>query len=132
MSNDWVVRHHNRYLQLQPTRRQRRSPRAKAVLLESAQGAIEVCYGGEPMAFTELSGPPPRASAEATVHVRCWRRPYRPGPDNPCKRHAASNIKRARRRLLAKAVAAPQKTRRRAALQHPSRNHLLISKKGTS
>jgi transposase len=106
VSNDWVVRHRNRYLQLQPTPRQRRSPRAKAVLLESAQGAIEVCYGGEPMAFTELSGPPPRASAEATVHVRCWRRPYRPGSDNPCKRHAASNIKRARRRLLAKAVAA--------------------------
>jgi hypothetical protein len=58
------------------------------------------------MAFTELSGPPPRAAAEATVHVRCWRRPYRPAPDNPCKRHAASNIKRARRHLLAKAVAA--------------------------
>ena len=91
------------------SRRQRRSPRVKAVLLESEQGAIEVCYGGETMAFTELSGPPPRASQaepEGTVHVRCSQRPYRPGPESPYKRHAGENIKRLRRRLLAKAVAA--------------------------
>jgi hypothetical protein len=109
VSNDWVVRHQNRYLQLQPTRRQRRSPRAKAVLYESEQGALEMCYRGETMAFTELSGPPPRAQEveqEATVHVRCWQRRYRPGPESPYKRHAGENIKRVRRRLLAKAVAA--------------------------
>jgi transposase len=109
VSNDWVVRHHNRYLQLQPTRRQRRSSRVKAVLLESEQGAIEVCYGEETMAFTELSGSPSRApegEPEGTVHVRCWQRRYHPGPDSPCKRHAGENIKRLRRRLLAKAVAA--------------------------
>jgi hypothetical protein len=60
------------------------------------------------MAFVELSGPPraPEAEPEATVHVRCWQRRYRPGPDNPCKRHAGAHIKRLRRRLLAKAVAA--------------------------
>lgn len=108
VSNDWVVRHHNRYLQLQPTRRQRRSPRVKAVLLESEQGAIEVCYGGETMAFTELSGPPCAAQAEpeGTVHVHCWQRPYRPGPQSPYKRHAAENIKRLRRRRLVEAVTA--------------------------
>jgi transposase len=106
VSNDWVVRHHNRYLQLQPTRRQRRSPRAKAVLWESEQGALEVDYRGEAMAFIELSGPPPRAPEQDTVHVRCWRRPYRPGPESAYKRHAGQNIKRLRRRLLAKAVAA--------------------------
>jgi len=108
VSNDWVVRHHNRYLQLQPTRRQRRLPRAKAVLLESEQGAIEVCYRGETTAFVELSGPPraPEAEQEATVHVRCWQRPYRPGPESPCQRHAGAHIKRLRRRLLAEAVAA--------------------------
>lgn len=109
VSNDWVVRHHNRYLQLQPTRGQRRSQRAKAVLNESEEGALEVRYRGETMAFVELSGPPrraPEAEQEGTVHVRCWQPRYRPGPENPCKRHAASNIKRVRRGLLAKAVAA--------------------------
>jgi hypothetical protein len=109
VSNDWVVRHCNRYLQLQPTRRQRRSPGAKAVLLESEQGAIEVCYRGETMAFTEFSGPAlrePPAEPEGTVHVRCWQRPYRPGPESPYKRHAGASIKRLRRRLLAEAVAA--------------------------
>jgi len=109
ISNDWVVRHHNRYLQLQPTRRQQRSPSARAVLYESEQGAIEVCYRGEPMAFVELTGSPAQAAEaeqKATVHVRCWRRPYRPGPDSPYKRHAGANTKRLRRRLLAEAVAA--------------------------
>jgi transposase len=109
VSNDWVVRHHNRYLQLQPARRQRRSQSAKAVLYESEQGSIEVCYRGKTMAFVELSKPPAQAAEaeqEATVHVRCWRRPYRPGPESLYKRHAGENIKRLRRRLLAKAVAA--------------------------
>jgi hypothetical protein len=109
VSNDWVVRHHNRYLQLQPTRRQRRSPCAKAVLLESEQGTIEVCYRGEIMAFVELSGPlaqTAKAEQQATVHVRCWQRPYRPSPESPYKRHAGHHIKRLRRRLLAEAVAA--------------------------
>ncbi len=79
------------------------------MLYESEQGALEMCYRGETMAFTELSGPPPRAQEveqEATVRVRCWQRRYRPGPESPYKRNAASNIKRVRRRLLAKAVAA--------------------------
>ena len=108
VSNDWVVRHHNRYLQLQPTRCQRRSRRVKAVLYETEQGTLEMCYRGEPMAFVELNGPPSSAKAEpkATVHVRSWRRPYRPGPDSQYKRHAGAHIKRLRRRLLAKAVAA--------------------------
>jgi hypothetical protein len=80
VSNDWVVRHHNRYLQLQPTRHQRRSPRVKAVLLESEQGAIEVCYGGESMALTELSGPPPRASeGEQETTVLLTTPPRQPG-----------------------------------------------------
>jgi hypothetical protein len=80
VSNDWVVRHHNRYLQLQPTRHQRRSPRVKAVLLESEQGAIEVCYGGESMALTELSGPPPRApEGEQETTVLLTTPPRQPG-----------------------------------------------------
>lgn len=108
VSNDWVVRHNNRYLQLQPTRRQQRSSRVKAVLYESEEGALEVCYRGEAMAFVELSGPPrgPQGEQEETVHVRCWRRYHRPGRESPYKRHADSNIKRVRRRRLVEALAA--------------------------
>jgi len=109
VSNDWVVRYDNRYLQLQPTRRQRRWPHGKAVLYESQEGALEVCYRGETMAFAELREPPPRSAEgeqEATVHVRCWQRYHHPAPENPCKRQVVSNIKRVRRRILAAAVAA--------------------------
>ena len=61
------------------------------------------------MAFVELSGPlaqAAKAEQQATVHVRCWQRPYRPSPESPYKRHAGHHIKRLRRRLLAEAVAA--------------------------
>ncbi|HEY2548740.1 MAG TPA: ISNCY family transposase, partial [Candidatus Acidoferrum sp.] len=108
VSNDWVVRHHHRYLQLQPTRHQRRSPGVKALIYESEEGALEVCYRGETMAFSELAEPP-RATEpeqEATVHVRCWQPRYRPGPGHPFKRNASQQIKRVRKRLLGKAVAA--------------------------
>jgi len=109
VSNDWVVRYDNRYLQLQPTRRQRRWPRGKAVIYENEACVLEVCYRGETMAFAELSEPPARASEteqEATVHVRSWQRYHRPGPEHPCKRQVVSNMKRVRRRMLAEAVAA--------------------------
>lgn len=74
VSNDWVVRHNNRYLQLQPAGRQQRSSRVKAVLYESEEGILEVSYRGEVTAFVELSGPPPdrEAEQEATVHVNWY------------------------------------------------------------
>jgi transposase len=58
VSNDWVVSYNHRCLQLQPTRRQRRSPGVKALIDESEEGAIEVCYRGEIMAFAELAESP--------------------------------------------------------------------------
>lgn len=108
VSNDWVLRHHGRCLQLQPTRQQRRSPQGKALLYESDDGRIEVLYRGESMAFVELpqASTKPLREKAVTGHVRSWRRPYRPESEHPYKRHAASQMQRRRRQLLAKAVAA--------------------------
>lgn len=108
VSNDWVVRHHNRYLQLQPTRHQQRWRSALARLYEKEDGQLEVRLREETMAFEEISGPPPGAEAERNEpeHVRCWQRYHHPSPDHPLKRHAAQNSKRVRRCQLAKAVAA--------------------------
>ena len=57
IGNDWVVRHDNRYLQLQP--KQRRGPvgQSKALVCEWEDGTTEVHYRGEAISFIELAEP---------------------------------------------------------------------------
>lgn len=105
VSNDWVVRHHGRLLQLLPAGRAFGPQKAKAVVYESEQGQVEVHYRGEAVAFTEIFALPAAPRSE-TVHVRRWRAYARPGREHPFKRHAPEQIKARRRQLLAKAAAA--------------------------
>jgi hypothetical protein len=71
IANDWVVRHEGRYLQLQPGQRRYGPTQSKALVCEWQDGAIEVYYRGERIAFTGLKEPirktdgpiPPAASA---------------------------------------------------------------------
>ncbi len=108
VSNDWVVRHQGRFLQLLPPRRCYGPRQAKAVVNESADGHLEVSYRGEQMAFREIPGPsrPPASQGSGTVHVPYSRPRPRPGLDHPYKRYAESEMKQRRRRLLARAAAA--------------------------
>jgi hypothetical protein len=62
ISNDWVIRHQGRYLQLQPGNRRYGPTKSKALVCEGEDGTMEVYYRGERMAFTELSGPKPTAT----------------------------------------------------------------------
>jgi hypothetical protein len=62
ISNDWVIRHNGRYLQLQPGQRRYGPTQNKALVCEWEDGAMEVYYRGERMAFTELQEPMPKAS----------------------------------------------------------------------
>lgn len=56
ISNDWVIRHENRFLQLRP--RQRRGPTpSKAMVCEWEDGTTEVYYRGERIEFIELQEP---------------------------------------------------------------------------
>jgi transposase len=57
ISNDWVIRHGGRWLQLQPGQRREGPNQSKAVVCEWEEGAIEVHYRGERIAFTELPEP---------------------------------------------------------------------------
>ncbi len=108
VSNDWVVRHQGHFLQLLPRRRCYGPRQAQAVVYESAEGQLEVCYRGQPIAFTEIPAPPRNQGTDlpTTVHVPCPRGRSRPGPEHPYKRYAESEMKQRRRRLLARAVAA--------------------------
>src|SRR5712692_6777442 len=57
ISNDWVIRHEGRSLQLQPGRRRYGPTNSKALVCEWEDGATEVFYRGERIAFIELQQP---------------------------------------------------------------------------
>jgi transposase len=107
VSNDWVVRHQGRFLQLHPRNGGARPRTAQAIVWEHADGRLEVNYRGEPLAFEELATAPRKQKPEsATGHVPCPRGIPRPGLEHPYKRNADREIQERRRRLLAQAVAA--------------------------
>jgi hypothetical protein len=60
ISNDWVIRHEGRYLQLQPRNRRYGPTKSKALVGEWEDGTIQVYYRGERIAFTELKQPQPK------------------------------------------------------------------------
>src|ERR1700674_2659842 len=87
ISNDWVIRHEGRYLQLQPGQRRYGPTQSKALVCEWEDGAIEVYYRGERVAFIELKEPirktarptPPAARVivvSKVKHDHPWRQGY--------------------------------------------------------
>lgn len=88
IGNDWVIRHHGRYLQLRPGQRYRGSTKSKALVCEWEDGSMAIYHQGEKMAFAELPEAPRKAiqprPAAAQVRLRIpprkdhpWRRSYK-------------------------------------------------------
>jgi len=57
ISNDWVIRHEGRWLQLQPGQRRYGPTKSKALVSECEDGSVEVYYRGERMGFHEIAEP---------------------------------------------------------------------------
>ena len=87
ISNDWVIRYDGRFLQLRPGQRRYGPTQSKALVCEWEDGAIEVYYRGERVAFIELQEPirkpvqPNPAAARPMVvrkakHDHPWRQGY--------------------------------------------------------
>jgi transposase len=88
IGNDWVIRHHGRYLQLRPGQRYRGSTKSKALVCEWEDGSMAIYHKGEKMAFSELPEAPPKViqprPATAQVRLRIpakkdhpWRQGYK-------------------------------------------------------
>jgi hypothetical protein len=88
ISNDWVIRHQGRLLQLQPGQRRYGPTQSKGLVCEWEDGTTEVYYRGERMAVTELREPvqkpsPPLLPAARAIVVRKakkdhpWRQLYK-------------------------------------------------------
>jgi hypothetical protein len=70
ISNDWVIRHEGRNLQLKSGSRRYGPTRSKALVCEWEDGTMEVYYRGEAIAFTELKKQPQKASAPLPARAR--------------------------------------------------------------
>ena len=57
ISNDWVIRHEGRYLQLQPRNRRYGPTKSKALVCEWEDGTTETYYRGERIKFMEIPEP---------------------------------------------------------------------------
>jgi Helix-turn-helix domain len=102
IANDWVIRHEGHYLQLNPGQRRYGPTQGKALVCEWEDGAMEVYYRGERIAFTELQEPlgkisQPLAPAARAMVVR------KPKKDHPW-RQGWQNMKS---RFPNQAIAAP-------------------------
>jgi len=82
ISNDWVIRHAGRWLQLQPPQRRYGPTRSKALVCEYEQGSVEVYYRGERMAFHPIVPPIPEV-AERQPPAASRRMRRSPQPDHP-------------------------------------------------
>jgi hypothetical protein len=65
ISNDWVVQYQGRFLQLKPQNKRYGPTRAKALICEWEDGAVEVHYRGECMDYEDLVVRPPVVQAAA-------------------------------------------------------------------
>jgi PAS domain-containing protein len=92
ISNDWVIRHGGRYLQLQPAGQRRYGPtQSKALVCEWEDGAMEVYYRGQRLAYRELAEPLPRKCevddrTKHSVAVPLLAKPRKPSQDHPWRR----------------------------------------------
>ena len=86
IGNDWVIRHHGRYLQLRPGQRYRGSNKRKALVCEWEDGSMAIYHQGEKMAFAELSKLKAIQSGPVIAQVRLripakkdhpWRQSYK-------------------------------------------------------
>jgi hypothetical protein len=92
ISNDWVIRHEGRYLQLQPARQRRYGPtKSRALVCEWEDGAMAVYYRGQRLAYRELAKPLPRQCevddrTKDSGVLQLLAKAHKPRPDHPWRR----------------------------------------------
>ncbi len=101
LSNDWVVRFQNRFLQLQPTRRQGVAPGTRVRLEQTRDGALRVMFADQEIRFTEIAKPWPSEKAATAVGTQQRFGGGRtPAADHPWRRYRAVEKRAAEKRAL--------------------------------
>src|SRR6266567_8035589 len=86
ISNDWVIRHEGRWMQLHPRQRRYGPTQSKALVCEWEQGEIQVYYRGERIAFSELKEPMQKVVATRRPAIRAMVT-NRPASEHPWRQY---------------------------------------------
>ena len=94
VSNDFVVRFANRFLQLKPKRNQGLGAGARVTLQQAREGELRVVSDGRAVLFDEISEPAKKTQAQPRQRVAP--RPHKPAANHPWreplpKKHAANS-----------------------------------------
>ncbi|MFQ5741833.1 MAG: ISNCY family transposase [Acidobacteriota bacterium] len=101
VSNDWVVRFQNRFLQLQPRRRQGVSPGTRVRIEQARDGTLRVMFADQEIRFAEIAKPWPSEKAAAAAGPRQGVAGGRtPAADHPWRRFPAVKKRLAEKRAL--------------------------------
>jgi transposase len=92
LSNDWVVRHANRFYQVEPQSQHHAPAKSQVTVCEWEDGTREIHYRGQKLKWKEIGGrgearkteEPERQARKAAAKVA--KRSWRPGPDHPWRR----------------------------------------------
>ena len=89
VSNDWVVRYHNRWLQIQKQSRIYPPAKGKVTVSEWRDGSLHILYRGQAVGWEEIQRPsveeesrPGVVRPAASGHRKGWK----PGPDHPWRK----------------------------------------------
>ncbi len=84
VSNDWVVRYENRFLQLKPRRNQGLGTGARVTVQQARDGELRVVFGGRAVVSEEIAKPPRKARVEPKQ--REAPQPHKPAANHPWRR----------------------------------------------
>ncbi len=91
LSNDWVVRHENRFYQVERQSQHHAPAKSKVTVCEWEDGTMEIHYRGQSLKWKEIEERPLPERLEKEASVReaprvTTRRKWRPAPDHPWRR----------------------------------------------
>lgn len=88
LGNNWVVRHDNRYFQVQRHAGKYAPAKAKVMVCEWEDGRLDIRYRGQAVSWREIAAPPaPAAQASKAAAVGlATRKPVVPKADHPWRR----------------------------------------------
>jgi transposase len=86
LSNDWVVRHDNRFYQVERENRQHAPAKSKVVVCEWEDGTVELHYRGQKLRGHEIQERPVKPAVVETKPRRPFTPPAAKMPDHPWRR----------------------------------------------
>ena len=87
VSNDWVIRHHGRWFQLERNGGPHAPKQRKVAVWEAGDGSLEIVYRGKNLTYQEIAAHPPKVQVEKTRRI--VHRPPVQKPDHPWRKRYA-------------------------------------------